>query len=47
VISFFDTKSAELSKIFSDGNLNVRREAYDILTTVDPKRDVYKAIIGN
>jgi len=47
IISFFDTKSAELSKIFSEGNLNVRREAYDILTTVDPKRDVYKAIIGN
>jgi Fe-S-cluster formation regulator IscX/YfhJ len=46
VISFFDTKSNELAKIFSDGSLNVRREAYDILTTVDPKRDVYQSIIA-
>ena len=46
LISFFDAKSNELAKLFSDGSLNVRREAYDILTTVDPKRDVYQSIIA-
>ncbi|MBX2899900.1 MAG: DUF4835 family protein [Cyclobacteriaceae bacterium] len=47
VISFFDAKSAELVNIFSEGNLNVRREAYDILTTLDPKRNIYQKIIPN
>lgn len=46
VISFFDTKSAELAKIFSEGsNLNLRREAFDILSQVDPKRDIYQTIL--
>ncbi|MFM7431506.1 MAG: DUF4835 family protein, partial [Flammeovirgaceae bacterium] len=45
VISFFDTKATELAKIFSEGNLNVRREAYDILTQIDPKRNIYQSII--
>ncbi len=47
VISFFDTKSSELVNIFSDGNLQVRREAYDILNTIDPKRNIYQKIISN
>ncbi len=47
IISFFDTKSAEITKIFSDGSLNVKREAFDILTTVDPKRNIYQSIITN
>lgn len=47
VISFFDAKSNELVSVFSDGSLNVRREAYDILTTIDPKRNIYQKIIGN
>lgn len=47
VISFFDTKSTELVNIFSDGNLSVRREAYDILNTLDPKRNIYQKIISN
>jgi hypothetical protein len=47
VISFFDTKSTELVNIFSDGNLSVRREAYDILNTIDPKRNIYQKIISN
>ncbi len=47
VISFFDTKANELVNIFSDGNLNVRREAYDILNTIDPKRNIYQKIISN
>jgi hypothetical protein len=47
VVSFFDTKANELVNIFSDGNLNVRREAYDILNSVDPKRNIYQKIISN
>ena len=47
VISFFDTKSTELSKIFSEGSLNIRREAFDILTALDPKRNIYQSIISN
>lgn len=47
VISFFDTKSTELVNIFSQGNLSVRREAYDILTSIDSKRNIYQKIISN
>ncbi|QOI97618.1 MAG: DUF4835 family protein [Flammeovirgaceae bacterium] len=36
VISFFDAKSKELANIFSDGALPVRREAYDLIITMDP-----------
>ncbi len=46
VISFFDAKAAELAKVFSEGgNLNIRREAFDILTQLDPKRDIYQIIL--
>jgi hypothetical protein len=45
VISFLDAKSGELVNVFSDGNLAVRREAYDILTIVDAKRGTYQKII--
>jgi hypothetical protein len=47
VISFFDSKANELANIFSDGNLSVRREAYDILSSIDPKRNIYSKIVGN
>ena len=47
VISFFDTKATELVNIFSQGNLNVRREAYDLLVSLDPKRNIYQKIISN
>ncbi|HEY5826159.1 MAG TPA: DUF4835 family protein [Cyclobacteriaceae bacterium] len=47
VISFFDAKATELSNVFSDGNLTVRREAYDLLTQLDPKRTIYQKIIAN
>lgn len=47
LISFFDAKATELVKIFSEGNLNVRREAYDILIALDPKRNIYQGIISN
>ena len=45
VISFFDTKANELVNIFSEGNLGVRREAYDLLNMLDPKRNIYQKII--
>jgi hypothetical protein len=47
MISFFDSKSAELVNIFSEGDLSVRREAFDILTAIDPKRNIYQKIISN
>jgi len=47
VISFFDAKGPELANIFSDGNMNVRREAYEIIVTIDPsKRSNYQKMIG-
>jgi hypothetical protein len=45
VISFFDAKATELANVFSEGNLAVRREAYDILSTIDAKRGAYEKII--
>jgi len=47
VISFFDAKASELVNIFSEGNLQVRRDAYDILTSLDPKRNIYQKIVSN
>ena len=48
VISFFDAKSKELANIFSTGNIQVRREAYDIITSIDPSnRAAYEKIIQN
>jgi len=45
VIAFFDAKSTELTNVFSEGNLSVRREAFDILSVVDAKRGTYQTII--
>jgi hypothetical protein len=47
VISFFDTKAVELANIFSEGNISVKRDSYDLLTSIDPKRTVYQKIISN
>ncbi len=47
VISFFDAKANELTSIFADGSVAVKRDAYDILTTIDSKRTVYQKIISN
>lgn len=48
VVSFFDAKGKELANIFSDGNLQVRREAYDIITAIDPSnRSSYEKILQN
>ena len=48
VISFLDAKSDEITQIFSEGNIQVRRDAYNILTKIDPtKTEKYKIIIQN
>ena len=45
VISFFDAKSKELANIFSTGNIQIRRQAYDIITVIDPSNTIYEKII--
>lgn len=46
IVSFFDAKSAELGNLFSDGNIQIRREVYDLITTMDPtNRGNYEKII--
>lgn len=48
VISFFDAKTDEIVSVFSEGNIQVRREAYNILSEIDPtKTEEYKTIIQN
>lgn len=48
IISFFDAKAKELGNIFSDGNLQIRRQAYDLITAMDPiNKGAYEKIIGN
>jgi len=47
VITFFDAKATELVNVFSDGALAVRRDAYDILTAIDSKRNIYQKIISS
>jgi hypothetical protein len=48
VISFFDAKGKELANIFSSGAIQIRREAYDIITAIDPSnRSSYEKILQN
>jgi hypothetical protein len=47
IVSFFDAKANELTSIFTDANLGVKREASDLLTQLDPKRTVYQKIMAN
>lgn len=48
VISFLDAKGKELANLFSSGNLQARREVYDIVTQMDPSnRSAYEKIIRN
>jgi len=47
IVSFFDAKANELTSIFTDANLNVKREASELLTSLDPKRTVYQKIMAN
>ena len=44
----FDAKSKELANIFSDGQLPIRREAYDLITLMDPSNQTtYAKMIKN
>lgn len=48
LVSFLDAKGKELANIFSAGNIQIRREAYDIVTTIDPSnRSTYEKMIQN
>ena len=46
IISFLDAKAEEITQIFSEGNPSQQREAYEILTALDPSRsDTFRSII--
>ena len=45
VISFFDAKGKELTNIFSTGDIQVRRQAYDIMIAIDPSNRMYDKIV--
>ena len=46
IISFLNAKSQELINVFSEGDMTLRKKAYEILSQIDPsKTDQYKAII--
>jgi hypothetical protein len=48
LISFLDAKGKELANLFSSGNIQIRREVYDIITQIDPSnRSAYEKIIRN
>jgi hypothetical protein len=48
VTSFFDAKAKELSNVFSDGDQQIRKQAYDLITAMDPiNKGSYGKIIGN
>jgi hypothetical protein len=48
LVSFFDAKGKELANIFSDGDIQVRRQAFDIITAIDPSnRSNYEKILQN
>lgn len=47
VVSFFDAKAKEITNIFSQGNIQVRRQAYDILVAIDPSNRIYDKIVQN
>ena len=47
-ISFFDAKKNELVKIFEQGNPATQRDAYNILSNLDPSNtEKYRSIVGN
>ena len=47
IISFMDAKTDELINIFSEGSLQVRREAFDVLSKLDPTQtDRFKVIVN-
>lgn len=45
-ISFMDAKSGEILQLFSESSLATRRQAYNLLSNIDPSRtDEYKSLI--
>jgi hypothetical protein len=48
VSTFFDSKNDEIINIFKEGDMEIRREAYNLLTNMNPSdRDKYQAIVRN
>ena len=48
IIAFFDAKNDELASMFAQGNLQVRREVYDLAKELDPSNtSKYESIIKN
>lgn len=48
IVSFLDAKGKEIANMFSAGNIQVRREAYDIVTSIDPSnRSSYDKMVQN
>lgn len=48
VISFFDAKAKEIANIFSEGNLQLRKQAYDLVVGIDPSnKETYEKMIQN
>ncbi|MBX2967112.1 MAG: DUF4835 family protein [Cyclobacteriaceae bacterium] len=46
LVAFFDAKGRELANIYSEGQLPVRREVYELITTMDPSNQSnYEKII--
>ncbi|GJM62415.1 MULTISPECIES: DUF4835 family protein [Persicobacter] len=46
--TWLDTKYQEIINIFSEGDMNVRKQVHDILVKIDPTRtDDYKKILSN
>ena len=46
VISFMDTKAAELVNIYSEGDIQLRRQAYNLLVEISPsRRSEFNAIL--
>jgi hypothetical protein len=48
LVSYLDAKGKEIANIFSSGSIQLRREAYDIVTTIDPSNSgTYEKMIQN
>ena len=48
IISFFDAKNGEIASMFEQGNIQVRRQAYEIAKQLDPSNTTkYESIIRN
>lgn len=48
IISFLDAKNEEITNIFSEGNMSIRREVYNELLKLDPpRRSKYQKMVQN